>query len=404
MDDFCIKPFLWEIIKMKFSKKFGNISSNILMDLDEAKKRLEAQGRQVINLSIGTPDFPPSQQVMEAVSKAFLDAENYKYGMSESPKLIEAVINWYKNRYNVELTAENITAVNGSQEGIAHIAFPLCDKGDIVLVPDPCYQIFSFGPTMADVELEYMPLLKENNYLIDFDAISPEIAKKARVMIVSYPNNPTTAYAGRDFYERLVAFAKKYDIIVIHDNAYSELIYDHESGLSFLDIEGAMDVGIEFNSLSKTYNLTGLRLSFALGNKEIIKRFKAFRSQIDYGICMGVQTAAIEALNGSQEIVELNRQEYKKRRDALCNGLNEIGWSVPLTDSTMFTWFPIPPCYGDDDTKFTFDLLEMAGVLCVPGSSFGKYGKGYVRMALVQPVERLIEAINSIKECGILKK
>lgn len=388
---------------MKFSEKFGNINSNILMDLDAAKNKIEAQGREVINLSIGTPDFAPEEHIMEAVSKAFLNPENYKYGMSESPQLLEAVINWYKRRYDVELTAENITAVNGSQEGIAHIAFPLCDSGDIVLVPDPCYQIFSFGPTMADVRLEYMPLLKENDYLIDFDAIPEEVAKKAKVMIVSYPNNPTTAYAGREFYEKLVEFAKKNDIIVIHDNAYSELIYDHEPGLSFLNIDGAMDVGIEFNSLSKSYNLTGLRLSFAIGNKEIIKRFKAFRSQIDYGICMGVQTAAIEALNGPQDILEINRKKYKNRRDILCKGLNEIGWSVPMTDSTMFTWFPIPENYSDD-TEFTFDLLNMAGVLCVPGSSFGKYGKGFVRMALVQPDEKLKEAIARINECGILKK
>ncbi len=387
---------------MEFSKKFGNINSNILMDLDEAKRKLEATGTEVINLSIGTPDFPPDSHVTSAVSQAFTDPQNYKYGMTDSPQLIEAVINWYKRRYNVDLTAENITSVNGSQEGIAHIAFPLCDKGDIVLVPDPCYQIFSFGPTMADVQLEYMPLLKENNYLIDFDAIPKDIAKKAKVMIVSYPNNPTTAYAGKDFYIRLVAFAKENDIIVIHDNAYSELIYDHEPGLSFLSVEGAMDVGIEFNSLSKSYNLTGLRLSFALGNKEIIKRFKAFRSQIDYGICMGVQTAAIAALNGPQDILEINRGKYKNRRDTLCKGLNEIGWCVPLTDSTMFTWFPIPEKYGLDDVKFTYDLLEKAGVLCVPGSSFGKHGTGYVRMALVQPEERLVEAVNRIKNSGVL--
>jgi LL-diaminopimelate aminotransferase len=388
---------------MNFSDKFGQMNSNILLDLDVAKRELEAQGREVINFSIGTPDFPPDKHVIEAVSTALLDPENYKYGMTESPELVEAVCNWYKRRYGVELSGDNICAVNGSQEGIAHIAFPLCNRGDIVLVPDPCYQIFSFGPTMADVELRYMPLLRENNYLIDFDAIDEETAKVAKMMVVSYPNNPTTAHAPREFYEKLVAFAKKYDIIVIHDNAYSEMVYDYEAGGSFLAVEGAMDVGIEFNSLSKTYNLTGLRLSFALGNEEIIKRFRSFRSQIDYGICKGIQTAAIAALNGPQDIIERNRREYKKRRDTLCKGLCEIGWDVPTSDSTMFAWLPIPKSFTSS-TEFTFELLKKAGVLCVPGASFGEHGEGYVRMALVQPVDKIESAISRIKESGILKK
>ena len=387
---------------MDFSEKFGQINSNILLDLDVAKRELEAQGREVINFSIGTPDFPPDKHVIEAVTKALQNPENYKYGMTESDELIAAVSNWYKRRYGVHLERENICAVNGSQEGIAHIAFPICNPGDVVLVPDPCYQIFSFGPTMADVQLEYMPLLKKNNYLIDFSAIDSKTAKRAKMMVVSYPNNPTTAHAPRSFYEELVAYAKENDIIVIHDNAYSELVYDHEPGISFLSIPGAMDVGIEFNSLSKTYNLTGLRLSFALGNPEIIKRFKAFRSQIDYGICKGIQAAAIAALNGPQDIVARNREEYKHRRNTLYEEFNAIGWEVPLTDSTMFTWFPIPKNYTSS-TAFTFDLLKKAGVLCVPGASFGEHGEGYVRMALVQPVEKIKQAAKAIGESGILK-
>ncbi len=386
---------------MIFSDKFGQINSNILLDLDIAKRELEAKGKEVINFSIGTPDFPPDKHVIDAVTKALSIPENYKYGMTESKELTDAVCAWYKRRYDVELTKDNICAVNGSQEGIAHIAFPLCNPGDTVLVPDPCYQIFSFGPTMANVKLEYMPLLKKNNYLIDLDGIDKEVAKAAKSMIVSYPNNPTTAHAPKEFYEKLVDFAKKNDIIIIHDNAYSELVYDYEPGISFLSVKGAMDVGIEFNSLSKTYNLTGLRLSFALGNEEIIKRFKSFRSQIDYGICRGIQEAAIAALNGPQDIVARNREEYKNRRNALCHGLNAIGWKVPLTDSTMFTWFPIPPNYTSS-TEFTFDLLKKAGVLCVPGASFGKHGEGYVRMALVQPIEKIKQAIENIQNSGIL--
>ncbi|MDO5388649.1 MAG: aminotransferase class I/II-fold pyridoxal phosphate-dependent enzyme [Clostridia bacterium] len=387
---------------MNFSDKFGNIKENILVELDTKSKEMISRGEEVINLSIGTPDIPPADFVIKAVSDAFLKAENYKYGITESSELLDAVVYWYKNRYNVELEHKNIAAVNGSQEGIAHIAFPLCNKGDIVLVPDPCYQIFSFGPTMADVELYYMPLLKENDYIIDLKAIPENVAMKAKMMIVSYPNNPTTATAPVEFYKGLVEFAKKYDIIVIHDNAYSELIYDDEPGISFLEIDGAMDVGIEFNSLSKSYNLTGMRLSFAVGNAEIIKRFKAFRSQIDYGMCMGIQTGAIAALTGDQGYVEEVRNEYRKRRDTLIEGLNSIGWNVPKTRSTMFAWLPIPPKFKSS-LDFSIELLEKTGVLVVPGVSFGKLGEGYVRAALVQDCGKLKRAVDKIEKSGILK-
>lgn len=386
---------------MEFSKKFGNIKENILVELDTKSKDVISRGEEVINLSIGTPDIPPADFVMKAVSDAFKDAENFKYGITESKELLDAVCYWYKNRYGVSLNHSNVVAVNGSQEGIAHIAFPICNPGDVVLVPDPCYQIFAFGPTMADVELHYMPLLKENDYIIDLEAIPEDVAKKAKMMVVSYPNNPTTATAPRSFYEKLVAFAKKYDIIVVHDNAYSELVYDDEPGLSFLEIDGAMDVGIEFNSLSKSYNLTGLRLSFAVGNAEILKRFKTFRSQIDYGMCMGVQIGAITALTGDQTYVADVRNEYRRRRDTLINGLNSIGWKVPLTSSTMFAWLPIPPKYTSS-LKFSLDLLEKAGVLVVPGASFGDLGEGYVRAALVTNCEGLERAVKKIKESGIL--
>lgn len=386
---------------MEFSNKFGYIKENILVELDTKSKDMIARGEEVINLSIGTPDIPPADYVVKAVSEAFKNPENYKYGITESKELLDAVSYWYKNRYGVELEHKNIVAVNGSQEGIAHIAFPMCNSGDIVLVPDPCYQIFAFGPTMADVKLHYMPLLKENDYIIDLDAIPENIAKRAKMMVVSYPNNPTTATAPREFYEKLVAFAKKYDIIVIHDNAYSELVYDDEPGLSFLEIDGAMDVGIEFNSLSKSYNLTGLRLSFAVGNEEILKKFRTFRSQIDYGICMGVQIAAISALTGDQSYVAEVRDEYKKRRDTFIDGLNRIGWDVPKTSSTMFAWLPIPPKYTSS-LKFSLELLEKAGVLVVPGASFGELGEGYVRAALVQNCKGLERAVEKIKESGIL--
>lgn len=387
---------------MEFSKKYGVIKSNILMELDEKKNELEKKGRKVINLSIGTPNTPPDNYVMEKVSEAFKNPENYKYGMTESKELLNAVKYWYQTRYGVKLDDENIALVNGSQEGIAHICFPLIDEGDIVLVPNPGYQIFSFGPTIAGAELYEMPLLEKNNFLVDFDLIPEDIAKKAKVLITSYPSNPVCSKADREFYEKLVAFAKKYHITVIHDNAYSEFVFEGEKGQSFLETEGSFDVGIEFNSLSKTYNLTGLRLSFAIGNKEVIKRFKSFRSQIDYGVCNALQVAAVAALTGPQDIVEINRSNYKNRRDILYKGLNEIGWEVPLSQGTMFSWFPIPKKYTSS-TEFTYDLLEKAGVLVVPGVAFGSLGEGYVRVALVQDEETLKQGIKNIAESGILE-
>ncbi len=387
---------------MRFSDKFGEIKENILVELDIRSKELISQGREVINLSIGTPDFPPAPHVIKAVSEAFKDSANYKYGITESEELIDAVKLWYKRRYDVLLEKENIAVVNGSQEGIAHIAFPLCDPGDVVLVPDPCYQIFSFGPSMAGAELYYMPLLKENNYVIDLKAIPEDIARRAKIMVVSYPNNPTASVAPVSFYKELVAFAKKYDIIIIHDNAYSELVYDGERGISFLETEGAFDVGIEFNSLSKSYNLTGLRLSFALGNAEIIKRFKAFRSQIDYGVCRGIQLGAVAALTGDQGCVEALRLEYKKRRDTFIDALNSVGWRVEKTPATMFVWLPLPDGYTSS-YDFCLEMLEKAGVLVVPGASFGALGEGYVRAALVCPCDVLERAAENIGKSGIIK-
>jgi LL-diaminopimelate aminotransferase len=386
---------------MKLSNMMSGLSANILSRLEDRRREIVAAGGEVINLSAGTPDLPPAKHVMEALASAVMDPEQYKYAISDSPELLQAAADWYKRRYGVTVERDQITSLYGSQEGIAHVTFPLCDPGDVVLVPDPCYPIFSFGPTMRGARLEYIPLKRENGFLIDFDAIDPDLAREAKLIIVSYPNNPTTATASPAFYEKLIAFAKKYDIIVLHDNAYSELVLDGEPGRSFLSFPGAMDVGIEFNSLSKSYNLTGMRISFALGNREIIAALRKFRSQIDYGPFPAIQKAAIAALSGPQDILDSNRKEYKLRRDALCNGLRRIGWNVPDCDGTMFAWFPLPNGLTDDE-KFVFDLLEQTGVIGVPGSSFGKAGEGFIRFALIQPVEVLERAVEKIAASGLV--
>lgn len=373
------------------------LDKNIFSILDDKKLERIANGREVINLSVGTPDFKPDAHVMEALTKAAQNADNFKYSLTDMPELTESVIGWYEKRYGVMLDRNEITSVNGSQEGIGHIALTLCNHGDAVLVPDPGYPIFSFGAKMAGARLLFTPLLEENNFLVDFDSISPSEAHDARLIVVSYPSNPVTAVADAEFYERLVHFAKKYGIFVVHDNAYSELVFDGRRGSSFLCTKGAKDVGIEFNSLSKSYNLTGARVSFALGNRRMIDNFKRLRSQIDYGMFYPVQYAAIAALRGPQDILDRNRAGYQARRDALCGGLREIGWDVKNSPATMFVWAKIPSNYTSSFT-FVSDLIDKTGVICTPGSSFGPRGEGYVRFALVTPPETMKRAVQLIRE------
>lgn len=387
---------------MQFLKAGEPAESNIFNQLDERKRALLQSGKDVINLSIGTPDFQPDSHVMEAVSRAALDPEQYKYSLNETRALLGAVQDWYKRRYDVALADDEIMAVCGSQEGIAHVCFPFAGPNDLILAPDPGYPIFSFGPLMAGATVALYPLKEENNWLLDFADIPEDIADRAKAMVVSYPNNPTTAVADRAFYERLVTFAREHNIIVIHDNAYSDLLLNGEQGLSFLSIPGAKEVGIEFNSLSKTYNLTGMRVSFALGNREVISKFRAFRSQIDYGMFYPIQAGAVAALTGPQDIVARNREGYMARRDALCGGLRSIGWDVPDAQGTMFVWAKIPDRFASS-VDFVVELMEKTGVIVVPGSAFGAQGEGYVRFALVVPPERMAEAVRRIDQSGILK-
>ncbi|MFR3788255.1 MAG: aminotransferase class I/II-fold pyridoxal phosphate-dependent enzyme [Agathobaculum desmolans] len=388
---------------MQFIKAGEPAESNIFNQLDEKKKKLLASGMDVINLSIGTPDFQPDKHVMEAVSRAALDPEQYKYSLTETRALLDAVQGWYRRRYDVELADEEIMAVCGSQEGIAHVGFAFAGPNDLILAPDPGYPIFSFGPLMTGATVGLYPLREENHWQLDFADIPEDVAERAKAIVVSYPNNPTTAVADRAFYERLVTFAREHNIIVLHDNAYSDLMLNEKEGVSFLSIPGAKEVGIEFNSLSKTYNLTGMRVSFALGNREVIARFRAFRSQIDYGMFYPVQAGAVAALTGPQDIVARNRAGYMARRDALCGGLRSIGWEVPDAQGTMFVWAKIPARFASS-VEFVMELMERTGVICVPGSAFGAQGEGYVRFALVVPPERMQEAVRRIGESGIIKE
>ncbi|MCL1837600.1 MAG: aminotransferase class I/II-fold pyridoxal phosphate-dependent enzyme [Treponema sp.] len=382
---------------MYISKLASASGGNILQTLETRRAELASQGADIINLSAGTPDRPPAAHIMQAISEAAPNPENYKYTLIEPPALVDAVHHWYEARFGVDIAHDEMLSIYGSQEGFAHIFHALCDPGDLVITGTPGYPIFSFGPRMAGAEVYHTPLLPENGFLIDFDAIPPEVARKARVIIACYPSNPLGAVADRDFYERLVAFAVKYDITVIHDNAYAELVHDGPAGGSFLAIPGAKDVGIEFNSLSKSHNLTGMRISFALGNRRVIGAFKKLRTNIDYGLSSIDHAAAIAALSGPQNNVAQNRAAYRERRNAFCAALCKTGWNVPMTPATMFTWFPMPVKEISSE-DFCMDLLEKAGVICVPGSSFGDGGEGWLRFALIQPPERLEEAARRIGE------
>jgi LL-diaminopimelate aminotransferase len=380
---------------MYISKLAGDSETSIFSILDRKKNILSSRGVDIINLSVGTPDRPPSAHLMQAVAEASLKPENYRYTLIDPPALTDAVVDWYKTRYGVELSGEETLSIYGSQEGFAHIFLALCESSDIVITGTPGYPVFSYGPLLAGAQVYRTPLLPENRFLIDFDSIPKEIAQKARVITVSYPSNPLGAVADRQFYERLVDFAQKYDIAVIHDNAYSEIVHDGEPGGSFLSVPGAKDVGIEFNSLSKTYNLTGLRISFALGNRQIIGAFRKLRSNIDYGLSSLDHIAAIAALTGPQDVIAQNRAAYRERRNAFCAALCKTGWNVPMTPASMFTWFPVP-VNGMTSEDFCMDLLEKTGVVCVPGSSFGEGGEGWLRFALTQPTARLEEAAQRI--------
>lgn len=390
-------------MELQFAKRMESFQPGIFNVLNDKKNEMIRQGRQVYNLSVGTPDFLPDEHVMRAMQEACKHPENYKYSLGNLPALVDAVQGWYLRRYGVTLEREEIMSVNGSQEGIAHVALPLCDPGDLVLCPNPGYPIFEMGPWLCGAEIAYYDLLEENHYLPDLNAIPEDVARRAKMMVVSYPANPVCVTAPRSFYEQLVDFARTYNIIILHDNAYSEITYDGREGISFLSIPGAKEVGVEFNSLSKTYNLTGARISFVVGNREIIQNFSKVRSQIDYGIFLPVQLAAIEALNGPQDGVAARREEYQRRRDALCGGFRSIGWNVPDSEGSMFVWAPIPEHYADSVT-FCMDLMERSGLICTPGSAFGSLGEGHVRFALVEPVEKMQEIVAAVDRCGILRK
>ncbi|MCK6075198.1 aminotransferase class I/II-fold pyridoxal phosphate-dependent enzyme [Paenibacillus silvae] len=387
---------------MEFAKRMNHFSEGIFTKLLDIKRRRLGQGQPVIDLSVGTPNIPPAPHIMNALCEAAADPANYIYAVNDQSDLLQAASDWYKERYHVELDPQTeICSLLGSQEGLAHISLSIVDEGDLVLVPDPCYPVFADGPLLAGAELCYMPQKEEHNYVIQLHEIPEAAAERAKFMLVSYPNNPTTAMAPDSFYEELIAFAKKYSIIVLHDNAYSELVFDGKTCGSFLSYPGAMDVGIEFNSLSKTYGLAGARIGFCLGNANVVSMLKKLKSNMDYGMFIPIQRAAISAITGDQTDVGRVRAIYEERRDMLCEGFAKLGWLIDKPEATMFIWTRIPAHYSTSE-QFATELVTKAGVIVTPGSAFGPSGEGYVRLALVQDIEQLQQALDAVRDSGIL--
>jgi LL-diaminopimelate aminotransferase len=374
------------------------LTSAIFSQLEELQKKAAASGQDIIQLSIGNPDMAPATHIMEALQAEAGYGSNYGYTLSKGkPELLQAIADWYQNKFEVKLDpGTEVHSLIGSQEGLAHIGLCLVNPGDVVLIPDPGYPIFSTGPHIAGAQLYKMCLTPENNYLPDLDAIDEEILKRAKLMILNYPNNPLAATATREFFEKVVALAHRYKFVACNDFAYSELVFDDYRPDSFLSIPGAKEIGVEFNSLSKSYNMCGCRVAYIVGNSEVISLLGRLKSNFDYGIFAPLQLAAVAALTGPQDCVKETAAAYQRRRDIIVDGFNSMGWHVERPKASMYIWAKVPTKQNSFD--FTVDLLNHTGVAVVPGKAFGDCGEGFIRIALVQPEERLTEAVARIKE------
>lgn len=386
---------------MQASQRLDRFGAEVFASLNNKLLTLKAQGKTIYNMSVGTPDFKPYDHVVEALTQAAQDPEMWKYALRDLPELKQAVCDYYERRFGVlGITPSMVQSCNGTQEGVGHLGLALLDPGDTILVPDPCYPVFEAGAKIADAKLEYYPLVAEHNYLSYVAGIDPEVADRAKYMIVSLPANPVGSVGTPEVYEEIIAFAREHDLLIVHDNAYSDIVFDGEPGGSFLQYPGALEVGVEFFSLSKSFNVTGARIGFLVGREDVVSAFAKLRSQIDFGMFFPIQKAAIACLNGPRDEVEAQRLKYQERRDALCDGLEGLGWERPNAHGSMFVWAKLPGG-RTDSMAFCEELMEKAGVVVTPGASFGPSGEGHVRMALVLPPEQIALAVEAIREAGL---
>ena len=386
---------------MQASQRLDRFGAEVFASLNNKLLALKAQGKTIYNMSVGTPDFKPYGHVVKALTQAAQDPEMWKYALRDLPELKQAVCDYYERRFGVSgITPSMVQSCNGTQEGVGHLGLALLDPGDTILVPDPCYPVFEAGAKIADAKLEYYPLVAEHNYLPYVAGIDPEVADRAKYMIVSLPANPVGSVSTPEVYEEIIAFAREHDLLIVHDNAYSDIVFDGEPGGSFLQYPGALEVGVEFFSLSKSFNVTGARIGFLVGREDVVSAFAKLRGQIDFGMFFPIQKAAIACLNGPRDEVEAQRLKYQERRDALCDGLEGLGWERPNAHGSMFVWAKLPGG-RTDSMAFCEELMEKAGVVVTPGASFGPSGEGHVRMALVLPPDQIALAVEAIREAGL---
>jgi LL-diaminopimelate aminotransferase len=385
------------MLKIEHAGRLKNLPPYLFAEIDRIKKKAIKDGRDIIDLGVGDPDRPTPMHIIEKLYEAAQEPENHHYAMDMGLlKLRETIACWYKRRFNVGLDPETeVLPLIGSKEGIAHIPLAFVNHGDEVLVPDPCYPPYKSGTILAGGVPYLMPLLPENNFLPDLEAIDYQVAKRSKIMFLNYPNNPTAATATKEFFKKAIEYADENNIIICHDAAYSEMAYDGYRPISFLEVEGAKDAGIEFHSLSKTYNMTGWRLGFACGNADIISALRKVKSNIDSGVFQAVQFAGIIAMETDQAHIDELNMMYQKRRDVLVDGLNALGWKVDKPKATFYVWIPVPPGYTSNE--LTKSLLQKADIVTTPGVGFGQNGEGFIRMALTVPEARLEEAVDRIK-------
>lgn len=386
-------------MNISIAERLNQLPPYLFAEIDALKTEAIKKGVDIIDLGVGDPDLPTPNHIQEKMKQALKDSANHRYPSYQGMKSFrEAVARYYKTRFHVSLDPESeVLSLIGSKEGIAHIPLAFLNPGDICLVPNPGYPVYQAGTTLAGGRIYNMPLLLKNQFLPDLDAISdPEVLEKAKLMFINYPNNPTAATADLKIFQKVVAFAQKHNIIVCHDAAYSEMTYDGYQAPSLLQAEGAKQIGIEFHSLSKTYNMTGWRIGFAVGNPQIIAGLGKVKTNIDSGIFQAIQIAGIEALTADQECVRQMRKIYQERRDALCQGLQSLGLKITKPLATFYLWIQVPE--GFTSETFTRRLLQEAGIICTPGTGFGEYGKGFIRMALTISKEKISEVVERMKK------
>jgi LL-diaminopimelate aminotransferase len=389
---------------MKVARRVADLPPYLFVEISKKIAEKRARGEEVISFAIGDPDMPTSENIIKRLCQAARDPVNHRYPETEGlPGLRQAMADWYERRFGVTLDpAKEVLPLIGSKEGIAHIAWCYLDAGDIALVPDPAYPVYAISASLAGGEPYYMPLTAQHNFLPDLQAIPEDVAKKARLLWLNYPNNPTGATAELGFFEKVVEFARKYDIGVCHDAPYTEIAFDGYKPASFLEAEGARDVGVEFHSLSKSYNMTGWRIGMVVGNVEMVGALKTFKSNLDSGIPQAIQHAAIEALSGHQDVIQKNVETYQRRRDLIMETLEDMGLKALVPKASLYVWAKVPKGYTS--AEFAKDLLEQCGVVVTPGTGYGQEGEGYIRISLTITDAALVKGLNKLATWQYVKK